>query len=103
MNLNDFTETEKEILELAVENVGYLFTLKVILKQSELSEEEAQKALNSLFSKGIVSKKEENKELMDTNLKFKYGLRENKFVDMEKVENQYWEDYQDFIRGTVCP
>jgi len=103
MELKDFTEAEKTILKLAVENVGCLFSMNVILKQSELSEEETEKTLNSLISKGIASKKTENNELMDADLKFKYGLRRYTFVDMEEELNKYWDDYQDYIRGTVCP
>ena len=103
MELKDFTEAEKEILRLAVENVGYLFSMEVILEQSNLSKEETEKALNSLFSKGIASKKDENKELLNADLKFKYGLRRYDFVDMKEEEDKYWDDYQDFIRGTVCP
>jgi len=101
MELKDFTEAEKEILTLAVLKVGNYFTVKLILSFTKLSEEETERALNSLIAKGIASIKKPISG--ETSYKFTYGLRDGKFVDMKQEEDRYWDDYQDFLRGTVCP
>ncbi|MCL2187102.1 MAG: hypothetical protein FWB86_14825 [Treponema sp.] len=107
MDLKDFSEAEKNILRLAVKYVGKDFTKTAILKETALSEEEAEKIMNSLISKGITSEiKEKTQSGEITKYNIKYGLRDNNFVNMEDEldkYNKYWDDYQDYIRGSVCP
>jgi len=103
MVLKDFTEAEKKVLALAVEQIGSVFTVSKIIENLEITKEEAEKIINSLITKGITVKRKENASLGEPTLNINYGLRDGSFVDMEAETNQYWDDYQDYIRGTVCP
>ena len=109
MELKDFTEEEKMILKtLAVE--GSHFTLAIILRNIKLQKKEANKALNSLLSKGIVSVVEK-KTLFDKAVyKFNYGLCDGNLVKEKDKEKEYREktdeDYEYeamVLRSRVCP
>jgi len=103
MVLKDFTETEKNVLALAVKKVGSVITVSKITENLGITKEEAEKIINSLITKGITVKRNENVSLGEPTLDFNYGLRDGNFIDIEAETNKYWDDYQDFIRGTVCP
>jgi len=103
VEIKDFTDAEKLILTLAVKSIGSPFTVTTIINNIKITKKEAERIINGLISKGIAAKNEKNKSLGEPSYDFKYGLRDNNFIDMEAETNKYWEEYEMELRGRVCP
>jgi len=102
ISICDLSKIEREILTLAAKEETTILSFKTIQKNFNMEREEVEKTVNGLIEKGMAKIKHYSSDPPDhIYCSMEYGISNNQYVDLKKLEEEYMADMA--LRARVCP